>query len=71
MKKPITIEELEQKISDLSIQRSKFQDPKICEIIEKRIFCLQDLKLMLQKEGSIKKLVNKPKIEVSQNNVSI
>ncbi len=56
MKKSINIEELEQKISDLTIQR---------EIIEKRILSLVELKLLLQKEASLKELVNKPKIEVS------
>ena len=56
MKKSINIEELDQKISDLTIQR---------EIIEKRILSLVELKLLLQKEASLKELVNKPKIEVS------
>ena len=52
----LNIEELDQKISDLTIQR---------EIIEKRILSLVELKLLLQKEASLKELVNKPKIEVS------
>ncbi len=56
MKKSINIEELDQKISDLTIQH---------EIIEKKIISLMELKLLLQKETSLKELVNKPKIEVS------
>ena len=48
-KKTINIEELNQEIDALS----------------KRLLSLQELKLLLQKEESIKKLVNKPKIEAS------
>jgi len=61
----VKIEELNQEINALSIQYSKFQDPKICKRIEKKILNLQELKLLFQKEESIKKLVNEPKIEVS------
>ena len=62
--KKLNIDNLNQEIYELTLQASKFQDPKSCELIKKRICSLMDLKLMLQKEGKNLKLIKKSEIEV-------
>ena len=64
--KKLNIDDLNQEIAELSLQRSKFQDSRSCELIEKRIINLTELKLMLQKiaEKNLK-VSYKPEIEVS------
>lgn len=64
--KKVNIEDLNQEIDELSLQRSEFQDPKTCKLIEKRISSLLDLKVMLQKlEEKDLKVSNRPEMEVS------